>query len=114
MKREILKNTSILTQSMALLEARIETLQLLEAVGFDVTEYGPLLSMSRSDFTNEFLPQRKSWSPMSTSKVDKISLTTQTNVHAAADVREMMPSSLSISFSDDDNRDVASVVHWRC
>ena len=98
---------------MALLEARIETLELLESVGFDVTEYGTLLSMSRSDFTNEFLPQRKSWSPMSTSKVDKISLMTQTNAHAA-DVREMMPSSLSISFSDDDNRDVASVVHWRC
>jgi hypothetical protein len=113
MKREILKNTSILTQSMALFKARRKTLQLLEAVGFDVTEYGPLLSMSRSDFTNEFLPQRKSWSPMSTSEMEKTSLTTQTNAHAA-DVREMMPSSLTISFSDDDNRDVASVVHWRC
>lgn len=113
MKRELLKNTSILTQSMALLEARIETLQLLEAVGFDVTEYGPLLSMSRSEFTNEFLPQRKSWSPMSTSEMGRTSLTTQTNA-LAADVREMMSSSLAISFSDDENRDVASVVQWRC
>lgn len=109
MKREILKNTSILTQSMALLEARIETLQLLEAVGFDVTEYGPLLSMSRSEFTNEFLPQRNSWSPMSTSEMDNDS-----NYALAADVREMVPPTLTISFSDDDNRDLASVVHWRC
>lgn len=110
LKDAILKNPSLLKQSIdQTLKPRVEVLQVLESAGFNVTEYGLLLSMRNSEFTNELLLQ-KSWSPKQT--VDKNSLTTHTNVHATA-VREMMPSSLVISFSDDDNRDLATVVQWR-
>jgi len=109
MKDAILKNPSMLKQSLdRTIKPRVEVLQLLRSAGFNVTEHGPLLSMRNSEFTNELL-LHKSWSPEQT--VDK-PLTAPTNVHAAA-VKELMPSSLAISFSDDDNRDVATVVQWR-
>lgn len=115
MKHTLLKDPSILKQSIdQTLKPRVEVLQLLESLGFNVTDYDPFLSMCNTEFTNKLLPQRKSWrvwSPRSKIKVKKDHLPTQSNVHAAA-VREMMPS-LTISFSDDDNRDLASVVQWR-
>eukprot|EP00984_Skeletonema_dohrnii_P021090 scaffold10436_cov85-Skeletonema_dohrnii-CCMP3373.AAC.2 len=109
MKDAMLKTPSMLKQSLdQTIKPRVEVLQLLRSAGFDVTEHGPLLSMRNSEFTNELL-LHKSWSPEQT--VDK-PFTAPTNVHAAA-VKELMPSSLAISFSDDDNRDVATVVQWR-
>ena len=112
LKEAILKNPSILKQSIdQTIKPRVEVLQLLESAGFNITEYGPFLSMRNSEFTNELLLQ-KSWIPKQT--VDKNSLTPSptSNDHATA-VREMMPSSLAISFSDEDNRDLATVVQWR-
>eukprot|EP00986_Skeletonema_menzelii_P002630 scaffold720_cov68-Skeletonema_menzelii.AAC.3 len=108
LKGALLKNPSILKQSLDhTIKPRVEVLQFLESVGFNVTEYGPLLSMRNSEFTNELILQR-SWSPEQ--KVNKNPSTTN-NLQATA-VREMMPSSLAISFSDEDNRDVAAVVQW--
>jgi hypothetical protein len=110
LKDAILKNPSILNQSInQTIKPRVEMLRILESAGFHVTEHASLLSMRNSEFTNELLLQ-KSWSLKR--KVDKNSLTIQTNIHAMA-VREMMPSSLVISFSDEDNRDLATVVQWR-
>jgi len=109
MKDAILKNPSMLKQSLdQTIKPRVEVLLLLRSAGFNETEHGPLLSMRNSEFTNELL-LHKSWSPEQT--VDK-PFTAPTNVHAAA-VKELMLSSLAISFSDDDNRDVATVVQWR-
>lgn len=110
LKGAILKDPSILKQSLdQTIKPRVEMFQLLQSVGFNATECDSLLSMRNSEFTNEILLQ-KSWSPKE--RKDKNPSIAPANEQAAA-VREMMPSSLAISFSDDDNRDVASVVHWR-
>jgi len=109
-KDAMLKNPLMLKQALdQTIKPRVEVLQLLRSAGFNVTEHGPLLSMRNSEFTNGLLLY-KSWSPEQT--VDKPLTALPTNIHAAA-VKELMPSSLAISFSDDDNRDVATVVQWR-
>ena len=110
LKDAILKHPSILKQSLdQTVKPRVEMFRLLQSAGFNATEYGSLLSMRNSEFTNEMLLQ-KSWSPEQ--RKDKNPSTAPANEQAAA-VREIMPSSLAISFSDEDNRDVATVVHWR-
>uniref|UniRef100_A0A7S2LZQ5 Uncharacterized protein n=1 Tax=Skeletonema marinoi TaxID=267567 RepID=A0A7S2LZQ5_9STRA len=109
-KDAMLKNPLMLKPALdQTIKPRVEVLQLLRSAGFNVTEHGPLLSMRNSEFTNGLLLY-KSWSPEQT--VDKPLTALPTNIHAAA-VKELMPSSLAISFSDDDNRDVATVVQWR-
>ncbi len=113
MKDALLKNPSILKQSFDhTIKPRVELLQFLQLAGFNVSvsDYGPLLSMRNSEFTNELLLQ-KSWSPKQTVNQNP-STAPNTNPQAAA-VNEMMPISMVISFSDEDNRDVATVVHWR-
>ena len=112
MKDALLKNPSILKQSFDhTIKPRVELLQFLQLAGFNVSasDYGPLLSMRNSEFTNELL-LHNSWSPKQT--VKNPSTAPNTNPQAAA-VNEMMPTSMVISFSDEDNRDVANVVHWR-
>lgn len=110
LKDALLKHPSILKQSVdQTIKPRVEMFQLLQSTGFNTPECGSLLSMRNSEFINEML-QQKSWSPKQTKDTNHV--IAPANEQAAA-VREMMPSSFAISCSDDDNRDVASVVHWR-
>jgi mTERF domain-containing protein len=109
LKETILAYPALLQQSMDdTFVQKVNTLQYLRSVGFEYApeEIGELLSSTSSKYEHFLVPTVKTWSPDKERRFNGVEDAIRASLH------EYSPS-LMIACSQDYNREMAHIVHWK-
>ncbi|KAL7540362.1 hypothetical protein ACHAXR_010052 [Thalassiosira sp. AJA248-18] len=121
LKTAIVQGPKLLKQSEQTIHSRAEILHYLESIGlgYPLSDITGFFTQSESIFTKGLLPKLKNWYPPVSEELEerhdgedsKKNGVTKKN-HILATLNDFPPT-LAMAYSDESNREVARVVHWR-
>ena len=96
------------------IKPRTDVISYLKSIGlvFSPKEIVRLFTLSESKFAKDIAPQLKTWSPILYKKYKEDSTTMKKNDDILSILKDFTPS-IQYSYSDETNREVARIVHWR-
>jgi mTERF domain-containing protein len=118
LKAAIVQDPKILKQSLQqTIQPRTEALQYLNSIGLghDPSDIVGFFTQSDSSITKKLVPKMKTWNPTvlaGTLGGEYIDDATQEKNRILSTLKDF-PQSLALVYSDEPNREVASVVHWQ-
>ena len=116
LKTAVLSNPLLLKQSLSnTIKPRTVVFKYLVSVGlqYSPSETARFYTQSNSKFSNELVPQIKTWSPLIFKKNEGSSYDAMTEKEDIVSMLKDFKSSLSLTYSDESNREAARIVHWR-
>ena len=116
LKTAVLSNPLLLKQSLSnTIKPRTVVFKYLVSVGlqYSPSETARFYTQSNSKFSNELVPQIKTWSPLIFKKNEGSSYDAITEKEDIVSMLKDFKSSLSLTYSDESNREAAKIVHWR-
>jgi len=115
LKETLFSRPSILKQPLdERIKPRADVISYLKSIGlvFSPKEIVRLFTLSESKFAKEITPQIKTWSPILYIKY-KEDEKTNSEINDILSILKDYPPSIQYSYSDETNREVARIVHWR-
>ena len=116
LKTAVLSNPLLLKQSLSnTIKPRTMVFKYLVSVGlqYSPSETARFYTQSNSKFSNELVPQIKTWSPLIFNKTEGSSYDAITEKDDIVSMLKDFKSSHSLTYSDESNREAARIVHWR-
>jgi len=115
LKEALFSRPSILKQPLnERIKPRTDVISYLKSMGlvFSPKEMVRLFTLSESKFAKDIAPRIKTWSPILYKKYKEDGTTIKKNDDILSILKDFPPS-IQYSYSDETNREVARIVHWR-